>query len=126
MARRPAPGDVKARLLDAVGKLALTRELARVTTRDIAARAGVAEGTMYNHFGDKSALLVAFLQCTAPETMRPVMADLPLQIGQATVRKNLEMVVAAVLAFNRRVAPVICSLLADLLPWTWAENRAAT
>lgn len=113
MAKRQSSEEVKDSLLDAVEHLMRKRGLARVTTRDIAQVAGVAEGTMYNHFPDKSALLVAFMQRAAPATMREAMTDLPLQVGQHSVRRNLEIVAAAVLNFHRRVAPIICSLLAD-------------
>jgi len=113
MRKRSGTVDTKDRLLDAVAKLMRTRGLARLTTRDIAEAAGVAEGTMYNHFRDKSELLIAFLQRAAPATMRETMSDLPLQIGQRTLRENLQSVVGAILTFHRQVAPVICSLLAD-------------
>jgi AcrR family transcriptional regulator len=112
--RRQADEDVKRRLLDAVEHAMHERGLARVTTRDIAQIAGVAEGTMYNHFHDKSALLVAFLQREAPATMREAMVDLPVQVGLRSVPENLETVVTAVLNFHRRVAPIICSLLGDV------------
>ena len=104
---------VRDRLLDAVGMLMRKRGLARVTTRDIAQAAGVAEGTLYNHFRDKSALLIAFVQRSAPATMRQAMMDLPLRVGQRSVRANLEGVLGAALSFHRGMAPVICSLLAD-------------
>ena len=104
---------VSDRLLDAVDMLMRKQGLARVTTRDIARAAGVAEGTLYNHFRDKSALLIAFVQRTAPATMRQAMMDLPLRVGQGSVRANLEGVLGAALSFHRRVAPVVCSLLAD-------------
>jgi AcrR family transcriptional regulator len=113
MIMRSKSADVRNKLLDAVADLMQTRGLAGVTTREIARLAGVAEGTMYNHFKDKSALLIAFLQRAAPATMRAAMIDLPLQVGQRTLRKNLQAVTAAVLQFHRHVAPVICSLLAD-------------
>ncbi len=115
VATRRSKGNeaVRDRLLDAVDMLMRKRGLARVTTRDVAQAAGVAEGTLYNHFRDKSALLIAFVQRTAPATMRQAMMDLPLRVGQRSVRVNVEGVLGAALSFHRRMAPVICSLLAD-------------
>ena len=51
-----ARSATRARLLSSGKILFAEQGLHRVTTHDIAAHAGVAAGTFYNHFGDKAAL----------------------------------------------------------------------
>jgi hypothetical protein len=53
--------------------------------------------------------------------MREAMIDLPLRVGQHSVSENLARVTAAVLSFHRQVAPVICSLFADVSLMTAAR-----
>ncbi len=125
MVRRRASGDIEGRLVGAALHLMRTRGLAHVTTREVARAAGVAEGTMYNHFHDKAALLVAALQRIAPATMRAAMAALPARVGTRSVAENLAEVTEALVAFHRQAAPVICALLADA-SLTHAAREALT
>jgi AcrR family transcriptional regulator len=94
--------------------------LARISTRDIARAAGLAEGTLYNHFRDKDEIFIAVLKRNVAEFAH-VVQDLPLRVGEATVLENLRGVAEAA-AFHLKVAPLFCSILADqkLL----AETRA--
>ena len=48
-------------LLDAAAAVVSERGFARATIREIAARAGVADGTLYNYFADKEELLEGLL-----------------------------------------------------------------
>jgi AcrR family transcriptional regulator len=86
--------------------------LARITTRDIARAAGLAEGTLYNHFRDKDEIFIAVLQRNVAELAHAIQ-DLPLRVGMATVLDNLRRVAEAASGFHLKVAPLICSLLAD-------------
>jgi AcrR family transcriptional regulator len=70
-----ARAETRGRLLAAGEALFAERGLHGVTTHDIAAHAGVAAGTFYNHFSDKGAL---FREITA-EAMREL--DERLQVG---------------------------------------------
>lgn len=86
--------------------------LARITTRDIAKAAGLAEGTLYNHFRDKDEIFIAVLERNVAEFSQ-VLQNLPLRVGQASVLDNLRPVAEAAVGFHIKVAPIICSLLAD-------------
>jgi AcrR family transcriptional regulator len=86
--------------------------LARITTRQIARAAGLAEGTLYNHFREKREIFLAVLKRNVAEFAH-VVQDLPLRVGQATVLDNLRPVAQAAIGFHTKAAPLICSLLAD-------------
>jgi AcrR family transcriptional regulator len=107
-----ASGTTEERLLKAVEELMRSQGLARITIRDIARVAGLAEGTLYNHFRDKDEIFLAVLERNVAEFSH-VLQDLPLRVGQATVLDNLRPVAAAAAGFHIKVAPLICSLLAD-------------
>ncbi|GBE00528.1 HTH-type transcriptional regulator MtrR [bacterium BMS3Abin07] len=100
------------KLILATEKLLRKDGLARVTTRVIAREAGVAEGVLYHHFKDKAELLHAVVQYSMGD-FREVLESLPLQVGQHTVRENLEHMLQAAFAFQFRIAPIVCSLFAD-------------
>jgi AcrR family transcriptional regulator len=113
--RKRTPGGSAAteeRLLEAVEELMRSQGLARITTRDIARAAGLAEGTLYNHFRDKDEIFIAVLKRNVAEFAH-VVQDLPLRVGQATVLENLQPVAEAAAGFHIKAAPLICSLLAD-------------
>lgn len=94
-------------------ELLLRRDgLARVTTREIAREADVAEGALYHHFGDKAGLLHAVVEHSMGD-FRKILETLPLQVGQGSVRENLEQMLRAAFTFQFWVAPIVGSLLAD-------------
>ena len=100
------------RLVAAVETLMRSQGLARITTREIARAAKLAEGTLYNHFRDKDEIFIAVLKRNVAE-LSHVLQDLPLRVGQGTVLDNLRPVAETAIGFHWRVAPLICSLLAD-------------
>jgi len=57
--RRREPAEKRARLLDAARRLFAERGYAATTTAELARAAGMAEGTVFHHFGSKEALLAA-------------------------------------------------------------------
>ena len=59
--RRRRPAERPAQILDAAERVFNRRGYDRATTREIAAEAGVAEGTLYNYFGSKRAILLALI-----------------------------------------------------------------
>lgn len=109
---RPAASDQREKLISATEQLLCSRGLACVTTRDIARAAGVAEGALYHHFGDKADLILEVVLHGVGE-FREVLDSLPLQVGQSTVQKNLERVVESAFHFHHRIASLVCSLFAD-------------
>ena len=117
MARPPTRSEAAAvgtreRLISATTRLMCERGLARMSTRDIARTAGVAEGALYHHFADKAELLLAVIQAGMGE-FKQVVDSLALQVGKRSVRANLEQVARAALDFHLRVAPMVCSLYSD-------------
>lgn len=111
-ASRPPSPDQKERLLAATERLLSSQGLGCVSTRDIARAANVAEGALYNHFGDKAELILAVVLHQLGD-FPEVLHSLPLQVGQDTVQKNLEHVLESAFAFHHRITPLVCSLFAD-------------
>jgi AcrR family transcriptional regulator len=109
--RAPSP-DQKERLLAATERLLSSHGLGVVSTRDIAKAANVAEGALYNHFGDKAELILAVVLHQLGD-FPEVLHSLPLQVGLDTVQKNLEHVLESAFAFHYRITPLVCSLFAD-------------
>ena len=104
--------DQKEKLIAATERLLSSQGLGCVTTRDIARAAKVAEGALYNHFGDKAELILAVVMHQLGD-FPDVLQSLPLQVGQNTVQKNLERVLESAFAFHYRIVPLVCSLFAD-------------
>jgi AcrR family transcriptional regulator len=104
--------DQKEKLIAATERLLGARGLGCVTTRDIARAANVAEGALYNHFGDKAELILSVVLHQLGD-FPDVLHSLPLQVGQNTVQKNLERVLQSAFAFHYRIVPLVCSLFAD-------------
>lgn len=102
----------KDKLISATERLLCSQGLARVTTRDIAQAAKVAEGALYHHFGDKAELILSVVLHGVGE-FREVLESLPLQVGQNTVQDNLERVLHSAFHFHHRIASLVCSLFAD-------------
>ena len=102
----------KDRLILATERLLCSRGMARVTTRDIAQEAKVAEGALYHHFGDKAELLMEVVLHSVGD-FREMLEDLSLRVGRDTVQGNLERVAVSAFDFHYRITPMICSLFAD-------------
>lgn len=97
-------------LLDATERTLQTKGLARVTTKDIAAEAGCAEGTLFNHFSHKDDLLLATLREKLPEFAAFMRED---RAGTKTVVENLEEIGRVALDFYRQTLPLLGALFAD-------------
>lgn len=57
-AKRGNPADTRRKILDATLAIAATKGFEQTTTAEIARRAGVAEGSIYNYFRSKDDLLI--------------------------------------------------------------------
>lgn len=64
----------KAQILKAAAKVFVGKGFHRATTREIAAEAGVAEGTIYNYFRSKRDLLIAMVAELAFESLFKILA----------------------------------------------------
>jgi AcrR family transcriptional regulator len=88
------------------------RGLGGVTTRAIAEAVPCSEGAIYVHFKDRLELLLAVLQESLPEMLVPLHA-LEEKVGRGTPRQNLGIALAGLMKFHDRVAPMLCSLMAE-------------
>ena len=82
------------------------------TTKIVAAHAGVSQGSIYNHFTNRSELVVeAFRLATG--TIRDHAAGLDRLVGTETPEDNLVALMEAVIGFFREIAPIVGSVLGD-------------
>src|ERR1700730_12377393 len=86
---------LRAGLLDASVRLLHSRDVAGLTTRDIATEAGCSAGALYRHFATKADLFVALAQ----ERLRPDFGDLVSRVGSSTVERNLEHIILSTQCF---------------------------
>ncbi len=83
------PEAVRAYLLDATHRVIVERGLSGASTRHIAAEAGIAGGTLYNYFEDRTQLVAGAILRRTHILARPI-GELPSRAGTHTVRTNLE------------------------------------
>jgi len=99
-------------IIDATDRLLQTHGLARLTTREIAREAGVAEGLIYHHFKDKAELIFEVIETRVRET-KNYMQNLSLEVGKSTLIKNLEDVLLSIYHAHYEISPIICTIFAD-------------
>lgn len=82
------------------------------TTKKVARRAGVSEGSIYNHFANRSELIVeAFGLVTEP--VRDHARKLQELVGANTVEENLVTLMETVIPFFQDVTPIVGTILGD-------------
>jgi len=75
--RNTTPEDTRLRILDAARELFARKGRRGTTTREVAERAGVNEATLFRHFGNKDALLMACVQHhTRPSELHEIVSNL--------------------------------------------------
>lgn len=99
-------------LLGAAVQVFSQRGYSGATTREIAATAGVAEGSIYRHFADKSALFREALESVKPDAMNELVG-LGGLVGHGTIRDNLAQFIAVLEDVERDIAPLQASMLSD-------------
>jgi AcrR family transcriptional regulator len=107
-------------ILRATERLIRKKGLSRVTTKQIAREVGFAEGTLFNHFRDKSDLFGAVLLENLPPLME---ISTPDQAGLGTVEANLKEIALAAIRFFSKIVPLAASLFADME--LLSQHRAA-
>lgn len=124
--------SMRDRILAAAVTVIRARGITAATTKEIARTAGVSEGSLYNHFANKTALFAAALaEVTA--TARAAMAALAGSAGRNTVEENLVRLAAGMVRFYGELLPMTGPVLADpeLIAWlrdngpVKAQNEAA-
>jgi AcrR family transcriptional regulator len=102
------------------GALQVVREkgVVAATTKEIARAAGVSEGSLYNHFANKTELIGAVMtEVTAG--VRAALAVLHQRVGQATVEDNLATFAATAVEFFTDLLPIVGQVIGDhdMLGW---------
>ncbi|MGW4356467.1 TetR/AcrR family transcriptional regulator [Nocardia sp. NPDC004582] len=109
---RPSTG-VREAVIAAAQRVLAESGLARLSTKEIAARAGVAESSIFYHFGDRMGLLQAVIQ----DRLRPfkdLLADTPV----TDLRTDLTALLVTLEEFFVSALPVMAAVQSD------AELRA--
>ncbi|MFN8631152.1 MAG: helix-turn-helix domain-containing protein [Chloroflexota bacterium] len=108
-----ARGDrTRARLIEATLAVVADVGYARASTRAIADRAGVAEGTIYRHFADKTELFFAAALEPSGELLAWA-ASLPGRAGTGTVEANLEAWMLRLAELEEHVLPLEVAIRSD-------------
>lgn len=105
--------STRERLIDATEQIIRSGGIMAVTTKDIAQEAGFAEGTLYRHFPDKTALLLAVFGERIQGAFLALIRALPQRAGEASVAANLEELAAAAAQFFAQTAPLNAAMAAD-------------
>lgn len=102
----------RAALVRATTELVAEQGYPQVTTRAIAARAGVSEATIYRHFPDKRALFAAAL-LQGHQPLVEWMSHLPSRAGEATVVENLTACLTQLAGLRDAVLPLERAMMDD-------------
>lgn len=108
---RPSAGAREA-ILAAALQIVGEEGLGRLTTREVARRAGVSEASVFYHYGDK----VGLLQEVVLAGLKPLMElDEGILTGQAgePLEETLRQIATALEAFLDRVMPVVEAMQSD-------------
>lgn len=108
---RPSTG-VREAVLAATEATLAEAGVARLSTKEIARRASVAESSIFYHFHDRLGLLEAVVQKHLP-LYKNVAADVYGRAGQGSLRDNLVDLLTSLEAFYDRIAPIYAAVQAD-------------
>jgi AcrR family transcriptional regulator len=103
---------IRQHILDAAEQVIQDLGMKCATTREIARRAGCAEGSIYRYFPDKQALFHEIVKTRFPQFL-DLIRTLPGLAGTGTVRKNLEAVAVNALGFYRVIVPIVVGAMSD-------------
>jgi len=99
-------------LLDAAEALLAERSVGGVTTRALAQKARVSEGVLYNHFADKSDLLVGALVRRFSRLVERLNSAIP-HAGDSDVRANLEVLAMRLVELQADALPLVRKLMGE-------------
>jgi AcrR family transcriptional regulator len=109
------------RLIEATRSVVSEVGYAHASTRAIARAAGVAEGTIYRHFPDKTSLFLAAVVAANAPVIEWV-TTLPARAGQGTVEGNLADAANRLVGLRDQILPLELAIAAD--PELAAQRRA--
>jgi AcrR family transcriptional regulator len=107
----------RAQILDAAAEVFAEKGFARATTKEVASRAGVSEGTIYNYFGSKEDLLIGLMNRLGDIQLRR-MHFTPDQLDQALKQDAhdfLQGVLRTRHSFVARSKTILGALVAEML-----------
>jgi len=99
------------RILDATRQIIEERGSARVTTKEIARAAGVAEGTLFKYFDRKDDLVLAVIREHLPSFL--AVTD-PEQAGAQELGPTLEAIVHGAIRYYAEMIPLTLALFGDI------------
>lgn len=114
--------SLREHLISAAERVIRRKGFARITVREIAREAGVADGTLYNHFSDKEELLVEAVLRQLSE-VEDMFRELSRKAGTGTVAGNLQSLATAVLDYEWEAVPLLGSLHTEPLLFERLASR---
>jgi AcrR family transcriptional regulator len=125
MPDEPRPQAMRERIVAAALRVMAKRGATNATTREIAREAGVSEGSLYNHFENKTELFGAAFGSVS-SGIRTAMQELAASVGERTVEENLARFASAAARFYEDLLPMAGSVLGDpdVLGWLQRTGRA--
>lgn len=101
--------DVRTAIIEATERLTIERGFAGATTKEVARAAGCSEGSIYNHFEDRTDLLAQVVAARMTSVMDEL-SRVPGMIGEAG---QLDELLAAVLGAYGQLIALSTALFAD-------------
>ena len=122
---KPQPLPMRERILGAALRVMAQRGVTNATTKAIAREAGVSEGSLYNHFENRTELFGAAFGAVS-SGIRTAMQELFASAGEGTVEENLARFATTAVRFYRELLPMAGSVLGDpeVLEWLQRTGRA--
>jgi AcrR family transcriptional regulator len=109
----PTRGEAtRDKLIAATQQVVIDVGYPHATTKLIAERAGVAEGTIYRHFPDKLALFYA-AALAGSQSIVDEFVELPAKAGSSSVLDNLTEAMLKLASLREQVMPLELAILAD-------------
>jgi AcrR family transcriptional regulator len=102
--------SLRDRILAGTAAVIKERGMAAATTKQIAQAAGVSEGSIYNHFANKSELIAATMG-EVTGGIRSAMTRLFGRVGKGTLEENLTEYAVACVAFFQELLPIVGHVL---------------
>jgi AcrR family transcriptional regulator len=103
---------IESSLVAAAASLLAERQTSAVTARDIARRAGLSDGVLYNYFEDKPELVLAALTHSF-ENLAAELEKALAEPGAGEIADGLLRAARALVRFHERSWPMIASVAAD-------------
>jgi AcrR family transcriptional regulator len=108
---RPRTG-VREAILAAAEELLAVDGVGRLSTKELAKHAGVAESSIFYHFGDRLGLLHAIIEAHEP-LYTDVADQLVSRLGHDSLRENLVLLIDGLESFFLRITPILAAMQAD-------------